>query len=94
MDPPLSPILAIIFVEKFEKEALVCYVNDVSAVWCHRLEMLLDFLKHLSGIHPNITFTMEMEVNKSVAFLYVCINKKKRQWNSRSCCILETIAHE
>lgn len=69
MGSPLSPIVANIYMEHFEKMALdssqfqpnlwLWYVDDTFVVWPHREETLNSFLTHLNSIRDSIQFTME-----------------------------------
>ena len=83
MGSPLSPIVANLFMEKFEREALDSYllkpskwkryVDDTNVVWPHGEDELRKFLTHLNSISPNIKFTMELEENMSIPFLDVLL---------------------
>src|SRR5262249_37197834 len=83
MGSPLSPLMANLFMEWFEKKAIetsdkkpamwLRYVDDVYCQWQHGKEALQDFLKHLNAVHPNIRFTREMEQNDHLPFLDVDI---------------------
>ncbi len=71
MGSPLSPVLANIFMEHFEQNALANsalvpklwkrYVDDIFAVWSHGKEHLNKFLSYHNNIHPSIKFTIEQE---------------------------------
>ena len=86
MGSSLSPIVANLFMEKFEKEALDSYplkpsrwkryVDDTNVVWPHGEDELRKFLSHLNSISPNIKFTMELEENGSIPFLDVLLTRK------------------
>ena len=87
MGSPLSPIVANLFMEKFEKEALDSYplkptkwkryVDDTNVIWPHGEIELGKFLTHLNSISPNIKFTMELEENGSIPFLDVLLIRKE-----------------
>ena len=87
MGSPLSPIVANLFMEKFEREALDSYplkpsrwkryVDDTNVVWPHGEDELRKFLTHLNSISPNIKFTMELEENRSIPFLDVLLTRKE-----------------
>ena len=36
-------------------------MGDTFMVWPHRTEVLQDFLQHLTNLHPNIKFMLELE---------------------------------
>lgn len=90
MGSPLSPVLANLYMEKFEIEAIgsfehkpTCwlrYVDDIFVIWPHGLETLETFLKHLNNIHSNMKFTMETETNNSLSFLDVLITKSQNSF--------------
>ena len=52
------------------------YVDDIFAIWPHGKASLTTFLVHLSSLHKNIQFTMEMEENGRLPFLDIDIYKK------------------
>ena len=68
MGSPLSPVVANIYMEVFEKQALeasiqrpaiwVRYVENVFT-WPHDTQSLDEFLGHLKSQKPAIQFTME-----------------------------------
>jgi TFIIF-interacting CTD phosphatase-like protein len=51
------------------------FVDDTFVVLLHGKDELHEFLKHLNSIHPNITFTMEVEQNKVLPFLDVLVSR-------------------
>ena len=67
MGSPLSPVMANLFMEEFEKKALATstlkpgfwfrYVDDTLSSWAHGLENLHRFLEHINSLHPSIKFT-------------------------------------
>ena len=81
----LSPVVANIFMEEFDIEALLAavirpklwlrYVDDTFVIWNYGDEQLEDFLSFLNGRHRNIEFTMEKETNGSLPFLDVQVKK-------------------
>jgi hypothetical protein len=87
MGSPLSPIVANLYMEKFEKNALETYplkpsrwkryVDDTNVKWPHGEEELGRFFEHLNSISENIKFTMELEENNSIPFLDVLITRKQ-----------------
>jgi hypothetical protein len=86
MGSPLSPIVANLFMENFEKRALDSYplkptrwkrfVDDTNVLWPHGKEELDKFFQHLNNISNDIKFTMELEEDGSIPFLDVLINRK------------------
>lgn len=85
MGSPLSPVVANIFMEAFEKEVLdsaplkpKCwfrYIDDTFIIWPHGRNTLTDFLTHLNAHHPDIQFTMEIESNGQLPFLDVLVTR-------------------
>jgi hypothetical protein len=86
MGSPLSPIVANLFMENFEKRALESFplkplrwkrfVDDTNVLWPHGKEELHHFFQHLNNISKEIKFTMELEENDSIPFLDVLIKRK------------------
>ena len=84
MGSPLSPVMANLFMEEFEKKALATstlkpgfwfrYVDDTLSSWAHGLENLHRFLEHINSLHPSIKFTLEMQKeDKTIPFLDVLL---------------------
>ncbi|XP_013133489.1 PREDICTED: uncharacterized protein LOC106099477 [Papilio polytes] len=84
MGSPIAPVVANIFMEHFEKEALnsapikprywLRYVDDVFAIVSRRgVDLLLD---HLNKIHPRIQFTTEEEKDGTLPFLDVLVKRE------------------
>lgn len=83
MGSPISPIIAKIFMEHFEKEVLHTmaqkpkvwfrYVDDTFVIWPHGKQALTDFLNFLNNRHPNIRFTMEIKNDRCLPFLDVLV---------------------
>ena len=58
---PLSPVMANLFMEEFEKKALATatlkpgfwfrYVDDTLSSWSHGLDNLQKFLDHINSLH-------------------------------------------
>ena len=80
MGNPCAPPLAIIFLDRFEQQALgnaalkpeflVRYIDDYAGIWIHGEEALLGFVDYLNSIHPNLAFTLDFtKDNKGVPFL-------------------------
>ena len=84
MGSSLSPIVANLFMEKFEKKALDSYplkplrrkifVDDTNVLWHHGKDELEKCFKYLNGLSRDIKFTMELEDNCSISFLDVLIS--------------------
>ena len=82
MGSPLSPVMANLFMEEFEKNALATatlkpgfwlrYVDDTLSSWCHGLDNLQRFLDHINSLYPSIKFTYEVQKDdKTIPFLDV-----------------------
>ena len=78
MGSPLAPVLANIFMGFHESKWLneynlnkpkfyLRYVDDILAAFNNEQD-LLDFLNFLNNRHPNIKFTIEKQINHSIAF--------------------------
>ncbi|XP_018305550.1 uncharacterized protein [Mycetomoellerius zeteki] len=86
MGSPISLVIANIFMEHFEKEALrktikkpevwFRYVDDTFVIWKHGRAELRKFLTFLNKQHPNIHFTIDVEENEELPFLDVLVSKK------------------
>ena len=87
MRSPLSPVMANLYMEEFEKKALATstlkpgfwfrYVDDTLSSWAHGLENLHRFLEHINSLHPSIKFTLEMQKeDKTIPFLDVLLIQK------------------
>ena len=83
MGSPLTPVLANIFIGFYESKWLneynlnepklyLRYVDDTLAAF-EKEQNSLNFLNFLNNKHPNIIFTIEKQVNHSIAFLDVFI---------------------
>ncbi|XP_046408752.1 uncharacterized protein LOC124173277 [Ischnura elegans] len=78
MGSPLSPVVANLFTERFEAEAIntydkkpkkwLRYVDDTFIIWPHGTEELDRFLNHLNSRHQNIRFP-EKERDGKLPFL-------------------------
>ena len=86
MGSPLSPIVANLFIENFEKKSLdpftlkplrwKRFVDDTNALWPHGKDELDKFFQHLNDISKDIKFTMELEENGTIPFLDILIKRK------------------
>jgi hypothetical protein len=75
MGSPLSPVVANLYMENFEKQAIDSYplkpkmwkryVDDTYVVWPHGRESLTGFFNHLNSQSESIKFTMELEENNN-----------------------------
>jgi predicted GIY-YIG superfamily endonuclease len=87
MGSPLSPIVANLYMESFEKKAIDSYplkplrwkryVDDTNVLWPHGEEELNKFFHHINNLSKDIKFTMEREVNDTIPFLDILINRKE-----------------
>ena len=83
MGSPLSPIIANLFMEHREEEAIQSapfqpvvwthYVDDTFIIWQHDKEELARFHQHLNQQSQSIQFTMEREKEGRIAFLDVLL---------------------
>ena len=84
MGSPLALALANIFMGFYESKRLnkfnfnkpksyLRYVDGILAAF-EKKQDLLNFLNFLNNKHPNIKFTLEKQVNHSIAFPYVFIS--------------------
>ena len=88
MGSPFSPIVARLFMEKFEKITIdsyplkpktwKIYVDDTNVIWSHGEEIINGFFKHVNNKLESIKFTMEDEENKSIHFLDILVTKKDK----------------
>ena len=76
-DPPISPIIANIFMEEFEVQALQSFPNPPS-IWLrfvddtfviNKAEYSQDLLQHINNQDPHIQFTVEPTQQGSLPFL-------------------------
>ena len=84
MGSPLAPVLANIFMGFHESKWLneynlnkpkfyLRYVDDILAAFDNEQDSL-NFLNFLNNRHPNIKFTIEKQINHSIAFLDLFIS--------------------
>ena len=89
MGSPLAPVLANIFMGFHESKWLneynlnkpkfyLRYVDDILAAFDNEQDSL-NFLDFLNNRHSNIKFTIEKQINYSIAFLDVFISGIKNQ---------------
>ena len=89
MGSPLSPIIADLYMEHFEQEAIrtseykpnlwLRYVDDTFSIWKHGRAKLQVFLTHLNSRRESIKFTMEIESENSLPFLDVKVTRDRNQ---------------
>ena len=89
MGSPLSLIIADLYMEHFEQEAIriseykpnlwLRYVDDTFSIWKHGRARLQDFLTHLNSRRESIKFTMEIESENSLPFLDVKVTRDRNQ---------------
>ena len=102
MGSPLSPILANLYMEWFEEQAIssapykpklwVRYVDDTFVVWQHNREQLTEFLNHLNSVAQPICFTMEVENDNKLPFLDVLVTKNRSK-GTVSCSVYRKPTH-
>ena len=91
MGSPLSPVMANIYMEHFEQEALetaplkpslwLRYVDDTFVLWQHQ-EDATSLLDHLNSIESDIQFTMEKEKDQILPFLDVKVEKTEHGFST------------
>ena len=84
MGSPVSPVVANLYMENFERRALTSaprppniwfrYVDDTFTVLHH--DDIGNFTDHINSIDPNIQFTIEPESEGRMPFLDTCIHVK------------------
>ncbi|XP_047990120.1 uncharacterized protein LOC125229344 [Leguminivora glycinivorella] len=83
MGSPVAPVVANIWMEHFEHKALAAppvpvkiwkrYVDDVFCVIKGSKEEAVLLLRHLNSVHRSMSFTLEMEKDRGIAFLDVSL---------------------
>lgn len=91
MGSPLSPVMANIYMEYLEEQALesaplkpslwLRYVDDTFVLWPHQ-EDVTSLLTHLNNIEPAIQFTMERESDQTLPFLDVKVQKSEQGFST------------
>ncbi len=92
MGSPLSPVLADLYMEFFEKMAInsaqykptlwLRCVDDTFVLWPHGKEKLMEFHKHINSLRESIQFTIETEEGGKLPFLDVNISRQHQQLNT------------
>jgi predicted GIY-YIG superfamily endonuclease/uncharacterized protein (UPF0335 family) len=87
MGSSLSPVIANIYMEWFESQAIdkalikpklwLRYVDDTFIIWNGNDNDLQAFLDHMNNLAPTIKFTMEKEENNKLPFLDVMVQKHR-----------------
>ena len=82
MGSPLLPIVANLYLEHLEEEAIRSaplqpklwrhYMDDTFIIWPHGQDKLHHFHQHLKSQYLSIQFTMEEEKDHKIAFLDAC----------------------
>jgi hypothetical protein len=84
MGSPVSPIVANLFMEHFENEALSSF-HSSPRFWGRYVDDIIviiktcdidPFTEHLNSLHPKIKFTWEMEVDRTIPMLDTLIMRK------------------
>ena len=85
MGSPVSPIVANLFMEHFEQQALTSYSHP-PRIWGRYVDDTItiihkdhidSFTNHINSIHPSIKFTTEHEHNHTLAMLDTLISRKQ-----------------
>ena len=92
MGSPLSPIVANLYMESFERSALSSarltptmwhrYVDDTFVLWLHDADQLEEFHAHFNKQHPQIQFTEKKENDNQISFLDVLVKKENRRFKT------------
>ena len=92
MGSPLSPIVANLYMESFERKALSSAkltptvwrrcVDDMFVLWPHGANQLEEFHAHLTNQHPQIQFTKEVEEDDKINFLDVLVKKENDRFST------------
>ncbi|CAK1596620.1 unnamed protein product [Parnassius mnemosyne] len=86
MGSPLSPLMADIFMDNFEKQHIVVnqnilyyyrYVDDIIICWTGTRRQLDVFLNKINRVHDKIKFKLELEQDCSLNFLDLTITRKE-----------------
>ena len=92
MGSPLSPIVANLYMETFEKAAITAlaaprlwtrYVDDMFVIWPNGQDKLEGFHQHLNSQYPQIKFTMEREEDNKISFLDVAVTRKNGNFTTK-----------
>jgi len=83
MGSPISPVVANIYMEFFEQEAITSaqtkpdiwlrYVDDTFILWPHNRSELDTFLNHLNSVRPSIQ--LEIEDDRKLPFMDVQVTR-------------------
>jgi len=92
MGGPLSALLAEIYLQKFEKENILCsknehshkimfykrYVDDIFIITKTNKRQSKLMIKHFNQMHKSIKFKMEEEINNNISFLDVKVIRNEQ----------------
>jgi hypothetical protein len=86
MGLPLAPVIGSFYVGFFELQAISLaakkpahwyrHMDNTFVLWTYGKEELQEFLQHLSGIHPNIKFTVEVKKCNALSFLDIVVRRR------------------
>lgn len=87
MGSPLSPLMAELFMEEIEKTIFESplsqkiffwyrYVDDILICYSGNIQEIQETLTFINNIHPNISFTSEVEQNNQINFLDLTISRQ------------------
>lgn len=96
MGLPISPVIANLYMEQFEKWAIatcrtatklwIRYVDDTFVIWPHGEGSLNEFQDHLNNQHGSIQFTKEVEEDGKIGFLDVSVKRNKGEFITKVYC--------
>ena len=89
MGNPCAPPIAILFLDRLERQALegaavrpsflVRYIDDYAGIWTHGEQSLVEFLTYLNSVHPTVKFTLEHSGGgQGVPFLDTLVTVEER----------------
>ena len=92
MGTKLAPSYANLFMTKFEQIHVYTYhlqptlwkrfIDDISMIWPHGMDSLLEFIHHLNTAHPTIKFTSTISPSE-IAFLDLIIYSRDNKLHTR-----------
>ena len=84
MGSPASPVIANLYMEKFEEEALSSFTSTKPKIWDRYVDDVFAIMKaekvdallaHLNARHPSIQFTIEREKDGKLPFMDVSVRR-------------------